>query len=122
MNRPVEQTPPLPSQPRDADGPVFTAPWQAQAFALAMTLRDRGFFTWDEWATRLGAEIRRAQDDGDPDNGDTYYRHWLAALEGLVVEKGAMASAELAERRDAWDRAARATPHGKPIELGAERS
>lgn len=117
---PPETDIPLPDLPRDIDGPVFSAPWQAQAFAMAMALRDRGLFTWSEWAERLGQEIKKAQADGDPDEGDTYYRHWLAALEGLVVEKGAMLTDELSERRDAWDRAARATPHGKPIVLGAE--
>lgn len=117
---PPEADIPLADLPRDLDGPVFSAPWQAQAFAMAMALRDRGLFTWSEWAERLGQEIKKAQADGDPDEGDTYYRHWLAALEGLVVEKGAMLTDELSERRDAWDRAARATPHGKPIVLGAE--
>ena len=35
-----------------------------------------------------GAEIKRAQAAGDPDTGETYYRHWLNALERLVAEKG----------------------------------
>ena len=54
---------------------------------------------------------------GRPRHGRDYYRHWLAALESLVVEKGAATARGLAERRDAWDRAARATPHGQPILL-----
>lgn len=120
MNRSLESLPPLPGLPQDRDGPVFSAPWQAQAFALAMVLRDRGIFTWSEWAERLGREIKIAQIAGDRDEGDTYYRHWLATLEGLVVEKGTLASDELMARRAAWDRAARSTPHGQPIELGAE--
>ena len=52
--------------------------------------------------------------------GDTYYLHWLAALEGLVAEKGLLNLDDLAQRKDAWDRAARATPHGQPIVLPAE--
>ncbi|WP_406854848.1 nitrile hydratase accessory protein [Alsobacter sp. KACC 23698] len=107
----------VPSLPCDAAGPVFREPWEAQAFAMAVALNQAGLFTWPEWAERLSAEIRRAQAGGDPDTGETYYRHWLAALEGLVVERGAAAAEALAARRDAWDRAARATPHGAPILL-----
>ena len=38
----------VPGIPHDADGPVFAAPWQAQAFAMALTMYDRGLFTWQE--------------------------------------------------------------------------
>jgi nitrile hydratase accessory protein len=104
--------------PRGADGaPVFRAPWEAQAFAMTLALHARGLFTWPEWAAALAAEIRRAQAAGDPDDGSTYYRHWLSAIERLVAEKGIADPAALAARRDAWDRAARATPHGAPILL-----
>jgi nitrile hydratase accessory protein len=107
----------LPSLPRDAEGPVFRAPWEAQAFALAVQLQERGLFTWEEWADALGAEIGAAQKAGDPDLGNTYYLHWLAALERLVVAKGAASESGLNHMRDAWDRAAKATPHGQPIVL-----
>jgi nitrile hydratase accessory protein len=107
----------LPSLPRDADGPVFREPWEAQAFALAVQLQERGLFTWDEWADALGAEIAAAQKAGDADLGNTYYRHWLSALERLVVSKGAASQAGLENTKDAWDRAAKATPHGQPIVL-----
>jgi nitrile hydratase accessory protein len=98
-------------------GPVFAAPWEAQAFAMTLALHERGLFSWKEWASALAAEIKRAQGAGDPDDGSTYYRHWLAAIERLVGEKGVTSEAALAERRDAWDRAAHATPHGQPILL-----
>ena len=111
----------LPGIPREAEGPLFREPWEAQAFAIAVHLRDRGLFSWREWAEAIGAEISAAQAAGDPDLGDTYYLHWLAALEKLVVAKGASSPAALAEMKDAWDRAARATPHGPPIVLGAEK-
>lgn len=104
----------LPSLPRDADGPVFAEPWQAQAFAMTVRLFEQGHFTWQEWADHLATEIAA----GDPSDGSDYYARWLAALERLVAEKGLASPAELAERRDAWDRAARATPHGEPIVLG----
>jgi nitrile hydratase accessory protein len=110
----------LPSIPRDAEGPVFHEPWEAQAFAMALMLHERGVFTWPEWAEALGAEIKRAQAAGDPDTGDTYYRHWLATLEGLVARKGVASSDLLHCYRDAWDHAADRTPHGKPIELKPE--
>ena len=110
----------LPTIPRDAEGPVFREPWEAQAFALALMLHERGVFTWPEWAEALGAEIKRAQAAGDPDTGDTYYRHWLATLEGLVSRKGVASSDLLHRYRDAWDHAADRTPHGKPIELKPE--
>jgi nitrile hydratase accessory protein len=114
------QTIPVPGIPRDAEGPVFRAPWEAQAFAMALTLHGRGLFTWSEWAATLAAEIKRAQAAGDPDLGETYYRHWLNALERLVSEKGVADPATLARYRDAWDHAADRTPHGTPIELRPE--
>jgi nitrile hydratase accessory protein len=103
--------------PRDAEGPVFREPWEAQAFAMALALHERGAFTWSEWAAALAVEIKAAQAQGDPDTGETYYQHWLAALEKLVAAKALSSAAELATRRDQWDRAARATPHGQPIAL-----
>lgn len=103
----------LPGLPGDAEGPVFAEPWQAQAFALAMALRDRSVFTWSEWGEALGAEVARA----GPDDGGRYWEHWLAALEALVVSKGAANPETLDALKHAWDRAARATPHGTPIEL-----
>jgi nitrile hydratase accessory protein len=102
----------------DDDAPVFREPWEAQAFAMTLALHERGLFTWTEWAAALSAAIRRAQDAGDRDDGSTYYRHWLAAIERLVAQKGVASEEALAERRDAWDRAAHATPHGRPILLG----
>ncbi len=112
-----EAAPILPGQPRDADGPVFREPWEAQAFALAVALHERGLYTWGEWAAALAAEIAAAQRAGDADLGDTYYRHWLAALEQLVAEKGASSATELARCRQAWAAAADRTPHGQPIAL-----
>lgn len=113
----TQNTPPVPGLPCDAEGPVFREPWEAQAFAMTLSLHQRGLFTWPEWAATLGAEIKRAQDNGDPDTGETYYRHWLAALERLVAEKGVADAGTLARYRDAWDHAADRTPHGQPIEL-----
>ena len=110
----------MPGIPRDEQGPVFREPWEAQAFAMALALHERGLFTWTEWAATLADEIKRAQAAGDPDTGETYYRHWLATLERLVDGEGGRKPSTLARYRDAWDRAAARTPHGKPIELSPD--
>jgi nitrile hydratase accessory protein len=110
----------VPGIPRDADGPVFREPWEAQAFAMALALHERGLFTWTEWAAALADEIKRAQARGDLDTGETYYQHWLATLEHLVAAKGVATSETLYRYRDAWDHAADRTPHGQPIELTPE--
>jgi len=115
----AEQIAALPPLPRDEGGPVFTEPWQAQAFALAVRLSEQGHFTWKEWAAALAAELKSAADRGEPDDGSRYYEHWLAALERLVAEKGLTDSAALVARKEAWAEAYRRTPHGKPIELSA---
>ena len=111
----------LPAIPRDAEGPVFRAPWEAQAFAMAVVLHERGHFSWKEWADRLADEIAAARARGEPDDGTRYYYFWLAALEKVVADKRLVLADELADRKDAWDRAARATPHGRPIELPRDR-
>jgi nitrile hydratase accessory protein len=97
--------------------PVFREPWEAQAFALARTLQERGIFSATEWAAALGDEIKQAQAAGDPDTGETYYHHWLAALERLVAFKGVTDPHTLDRTREAWRRACERTPHGTPIEL-----
>jgi len=89
----------LPSIPHDAEGPVFREPWEAQAFAMALALHERGLFTWPEWATTLADEIK---------------------LERMVATKGLADAQMLARYRDAWDRAAERTPHGTPIALKPE--
>jgi nitrile hydratase accessory protein len=120
MDAAVRATSAVPGIPRDDDGPVFRAPWEAQAFAMALSLHERGLFTWPEWAATLADQIKRAQAAGDPDTGETYYQHWLATLERLVAEKGVTSNAILLRYRDAWDHAADRTPHGAPIELRPE--
>jgi nitrile hydratase accessory protein len=100
--------------PRDDAGPVFAAPWQAQAFAVTLHLHAKGLFSWTQWAEALGAQIRAA---GPADDGSRYYEHWLAALEKIVAAHGATDARALHDRAEAWTRAAAATPHGQPIEL-----
>jgi nitrile hydratase accessory protein len=106
--------------PTDENGPVFREPWEAQAFAMTLALYERGLFTWPEWAATLADEIKRAQNAGDPDTGETYYAHWLNALERMVAAKGVASETTLHRYRDAWDHACDRTPHGQPIELRPE--
>ena len=107
----------LPSLPCDDAGPVFKAPWEAQAFAMALALHERGAFGWTEWAQTLAGVIGELKERGDPDTGADYYRHWMSALERIAVRKGLVTGDSLQARREQWAQAARDTPHGQPISL-----
>jgi nitrile hydratase accessory protein len=107
----------LPRFPRDEEGPVFAEPWQAQAFGMAVRLSQQGHFTWKEWAAALAAELKAAEDRGEPDDGTHYYEHWLATLERLVTAKALSNPTEMLARKEAWADAYRHTPHGKPVAL-----
>ena len=109
----------VPGIPRHDDTPVFAEPWQAQAFAMAVALQQRGVFTWGEWAQAIRVQIDKALARGDPDDGSTYYDHWMATLEQIVAEKGLTDLETLGTYAEAWGRAADRTPHGEPIELEA---
>ncbi|ACA21195.1 conserved hypothetical protein [Methylobacterium sp. 4-46] len=88
----------------------FAAPWEAQTFALVVALQERGLFTWGEWAEALGAASRRGERPAD-------YALWLEVIEDLLGARGVTSAEALSERRDAFARAAAATPHGQPILL-----
>jgi len=95
----------------------FAEPWQAEAFALAVSLSNAGHFTWSEWSATLGSELAAAAARGEPDDGTHYYEHWLAALERLAIAKALADPTQMHERKEAWAAAYRATPHGKPVTL-----
>ncbi len=99
------------------DDPVFTEPWQAQAFAMVVALHERGLFSWSEWAETLSAEVKAP---GAAADGHDYYEHWLAALEKLLAVKNIAGRGEVDALAEAWQRAAHAMPHGKPIELASD--
>ena len=99
MSTPAPQTP-------------FAAPWEAQVFALVVSLQEAGLFTWGEWAQALGRTIRPEEGEQAAD-----YGRWLVTLEGLLAERGVADGASIAARTEAWLRAAQATPHGEPIRL-----
>ncbi|MHA7773626.1 nitrile hydratase accessory protein [Roseibium sp. M-1] len=114
----VRETPRL---PLDQDGgPVFGAPWEARVFAMTLQAHEAGVFSWSEWAETLGAELAKDGDGSGVSEG--YYDHWLAAFEKLLTQKGVAGSRELAGLKTAWDAAAKATPHGQPIELFRQRA
>jgi nitrile hydratase accessory protein len=99
------------------DPPVFDEPWQAEAFALVVHLHAAGAFTWTEWAGVLSARIEAAERDGEPVDGDLYHRHWLAALEDMVTDRGLSSRDALAWRKEQWAAAYQRTPHGQPVTL-----
>ncbi len=109
---------PAARHPGEGRDPIFNEPWEAQAFAIALALHERGAFTWKEWTDTLAAVIAEASARGEADTGEEYYRHWLTALERIVQRKGLVTDALLATRRHEWEEAAEHTPHGQPIELG----
>jgi nitrile hydratase accessory protein len=105
-----------PKLPLDEDsGPVFTAPWEAKVFAMTVQAYESGVFSWPEWAETLGAEL--AKDGGGSGGTLGYYDHWLNAFEILLARKGVAEAGQLKGLQEAWDAAARATPHGQPIVL-----
>ena len=109
----------LPALPRDKNDPVFSEPWEAKAFALAVHLSEAGWFTWPEWVRIFSQEIKVAQERNDPDLGDTYYQHWLNALERICAAKGLVGDEDLRQRKAIWRRAYLNTPHGQPVDLSA---
>jgi nitrile hydratase accessory protein len=82
-----------------------------------MALVQAGRFSPGEWANSLGSAIRRAQATGDRDDGSSYYKHVLDALEHLVVERAMVTQDALVARKEAWRAAYARTPHGKPVIL-----
>lgn len=98
--------------------PPFDEPWQAQVFAMAVMLNERGLFDWSEWASALGAQIAAGPQEA---GNDAYFHNWLRALENLLIAKGVASAGDLAGLAAAWRAAAAATPHGRPIVLGADR-
>jgi nitrile hydratase accessory protein len=70
---------------------VFSAPWEARAFAIAVKLAEAGAFKWSEFRERLIEEVRRGDASQSTDSVDTanhYHEHFLRALERVVDEKG----------------------------------
>jgi nitrile hydratase accessory protein len=69
---------------------VFQAPWEGRAFGMAVALRDRGVYRWDEFRDLLVQRIA----EGSPG----YYKSWLGAFEDLLLARGMIGPAELSAR------------------------
>jgi nitrile hydratase accessory protein len=102
----------------ESTGAAFEEPWQAQLFAMTLALHEGEHFEWSEWVAYLSRSIRDAQAGGDSDLGDTYWQHWLDALERLLHDKGLAGPLELAARREsirAYSRVARSSSFMKAV-------
>jgi len=77
---------PLPGQPESGGEPVFDAPWQARAFAMAVHLNEQGVFSWTEWSDQLAGLIKNHEMHAAIHNSDDYYRIWLKALEDIAKD------------------------------------
>ncbi|WP_051608773.1 nitrile hydratase accessory protein [Fodinicurvata fenggangensis] len=107
-----------PYQQGQGEAPAFDYPWQAQVFALAVSLQEAGRFSRAEWSDALGRAIAKDEASNGPDTtGARYYDCWLAALEELLQAKGLAEADSLRQRRRAWEEAYLSTPHGQPVEL-----
>ena len=109
----------LPLPPSQTERSVFAEPWQAHAFAMTLQLHAKGVFGWGEWATALAQEIAQASAAGQPDDGTTYYVHWLNTLEKMLLTRRITTPEQVHALEHAWEAAAQRTPHGEPIFLGA---
>jgi nitrile hydratase accessory protein len=112
LSSPLTKSPRL---PKSSDGePVFPEPWAAEAFAMTVHLHERGLFAWTEWADCLSAELHKP---GRAEDGSDYFDCWVAALSGLLISRGIADAGVILGLQQSWQRAAEATPHGKPIVL-----
>ena len=79
---------------READEPLFHAPWEGRVRAMVTLARDRSYFTID--AFRYGiermepAQYLRA----------SYFERWLATLEHNLIHEGFLTSQELDARTE----------------------
>jgi nitrile hydratase accessory protein len=96
------------------EAPPFDEPWQAQVYAMVVSLERRGLFGWSEWTDALASEI-------PPGLEHASFPTWLRALEKLLIARNVVSGAELHELAEEWRAAAEATPHGQAIVLGAGR-
>jgi len=94
---------------------VFSEPWEARAFAVAVALSEAGQFQWAEFQQSLIEEIGAMEKTGRTTNGGAdYYRYWLGALTRLLNAKGIVGGAELEARiADVGPPPPSQNPHGQ---------
>ena len=90
----------------------FDEPWQAQLFAITVALNESGRFSWSDWAAAFGPRVETA-------DADLYWKIWSEALVALLEDRGIAEASKVHALTERWQAAARATPHGHPIELTA---
>jgi len=81
---------------------------------LTIHLHERGVFTWPQWTAALSVEVRKP---GKREDGSDYYQSWVEALCNLLGSLDILQPDEVSAMKERWQRAAEATPHGKPILL-----
>ncbi len=86
--------------PRKNGELLFEAPWQGRVFGMAVALQDRRVYGWQDFQSRLIAEIAGAEAHGEP---SAYYERWLRSFEGLLVEKGILTRVELDDRTEEFE-------------------
>lgn len=72
---------------------VFDAPWQGRAFGMAVGMVERLGLEWKAFQERLIAAIATHPDA-------PYYDCWVAALERLVLDYGAVTAEEIDAARE----------------------
>ncbi len=95
------------------DEPVFHADWERQTFAMVLVTMAQGHYNMDAF--------RHAIERMDPAEylDTTYYEHWLAALETLLVETDVLAADRLADRAEAIGAGDAETPTREDPDLAA---
>ena len=87
---------------------------------MALSLHERGLFTWNEWAATLGDEIKTARrPPAIPTPARPITSTGSRRSSASSRTKASRIAQTLARTRDAWERACDRTPHGDPIELQA---
>jgi nitrile hydratase accessory protein len=107
----------LPPLPHKRGEPIFRDSWEAEVYAIGNLLVKEGHILPAEWMKCMADAIARAQAEGDPDSGDTYYRHWCAALETVCFEKDWTTPDLYQQQLTLWAIAIANTPHGVPLSL-----
>jgi len=105
----------MPEKEKLATDRPFEAPWQAQIFAITVALNEAGAFEWRDWVTVFSAELKAGGDGASGNQG--YWRTWLFVFERFLAERGVASVDQMGALAQAWQEAARETPHGAPIEL-----
>jgi nitrile hydratase accessory protein len=83
--------------PRSNGELVFEEPWESRAFGVAVALSERNAFEWERFRQQLIAEIAVwERENGGRELAEwSYYRHWLASLERLLLADGFLNADEI---------------------------